>query len=44
LAEQIENLGRLSIHDFDRADALCPQRDVYQPVARTQIEQRPPVG
>ena len=43
LTKQVENLCRLAIHDLDRADVLCPQGNVYQPVARTEIEQSSPV-
>src|SRR5438477_5515343 len=40
LSEQTKYLGRLRIDELNRPDVLRPQRDVDQPVARTQVEQR----
>ena len=43
LTKQVENLRRLAVHDLDRADILRPQGNVYQSIARTQVEQSSPV-
>jgi len=43
LTEQVEDFCRLAIYNLDRADVLRPQRNVYQPVARTQVEQSSPI-
>ena len=43
LTKQVENGCRLAVHNLNRADVLRPQGNVYQSVARTQVEQSPPV-
>jgi len=43
LSEKPKYLRRLLVDDFDRPDVLRPQRDIDQPVARAQVEQRLPI-